>query len=123
MIATNESALICDFAETYHVFDYKALPLKTAATLAAGLHDDSRIKMAMTGQTVHRDTLLLAAAVDRLSLLVWAKTRDAERGTNRPKSILGMLTQQKETRNSEYESFETAEEFEAARKSILQGGG
>lgn len=123
MVAKNESALICDFAETYHLFDYRALPLRTAATLAAGLHDDSRIKMAMTGQTVHRDTLLLAAAVDRLSLLVWAKTKDAERGANKPKSILGMLTQQTETQKDKYETFETAEDFEAARKAILQGGG
>lgn len=123
MIAKDESALICDFAETYHIFDYKALPLRTAATLAAGLHENSRIKMTMTGQTVHRDTLLLAAVVDRLSLLVWAKTKDAERGTNKPKSILGMLTQQEETGKENYETFETAEEFEAARKQIIQGGG
>lgn len=43
MILTDEDALICDLAETYHVLDYRALPLKTAAALASGLRADARI--------------------------------------------------------------------------------
>lgn len=43
MILTDEDALICDFAETYNVLDYRALPLRTAATLASGLRADARI--------------------------------------------------------------------------------
>lgn len=122
MVATDETALICDFAETYHILDYKGLPLRLAAALASGLRDGSRIKMAMSGATVGSDTALLAAAVDRLSLLVWSKTKDAEKGRNKPKSMLAMLLKDDRPKD-DLEKFDTAEEFEAARKRILQGGG
>lgn len=123
MAATDESALICDFAETYHILDYRALPLRLAAVLASGLRENSRIKMIMTGTKVDKDTALLAAAVDRLSMLVWAKTKDAPKGKNRPKSILAMLTKEEKKKPDDLVAFESAEDFEAARKRIIQGGG
>lgn len=123
MIKLDESALICDFAETYHILDYRALPLKTAAVLASGLRDNSRIMMKISGMQISPDTALMAAAVDRLSLLFWAKTKDAEHGNNRPESILAKLTGENEKKDSDLQSFDTAEEFEAARQRILQGGG
>ncbi|MBR2211921.1 MAG: hypothetical protein IJ896_10805 [Fibrobacter sp.] len=122
MVATDETALICDFAETYHILDYKGLPLRLAAALASGLRDGSRIKMAMSGATIGSDTALLAAAVDRLSLLVWSKTKDAEKNRNKPKSMLAMLLKDDRPKD-DLEKFDTAEEFEAARKRIIQGGG
>lgn len=123
MIKLDESALICDFAETYHILDYRALPLKTAAVLASGLRDNSRIMMKISGLQISPETALMAAAVDRLSLLFWAKTKDAENGNNRPESILAKLTGEITTKDSDLQSFDTAEEFEAARQRILQGGG
>lgn len=123
MIKLDESALICDFAETYHILDYRALPLKTAAVLASGLRDNSRIMMKISGLQISPETALMAAAVDRLSLLFWAKTKDAEKGNNRPESILAKLTGEITTKDSDLRSFDTAEEFEAARQRILQGGG
>ena len=122
MVATDENALICDFAETYKILDYKGLPLRLAAVLASGLRDGSRIKMAMSGATIGSDTALLAAAVDRLSLLVWSKTKDAEKNRNKPKSMLAMLLKDDGPKD-DLEKFDTAEEFEAARKRIIQGGG
>ena len=50
MVASDEDALICDFAETYHILDYKALPLKLRATLASGLRDSSRSKLILHGR-------------------------------------------------------------------------
>ena len=47
MIATDEDAMICDLAETYHVFDYRALPVKLLAVLCSGLRSDSRVRQAM----------------------------------------------------------------------------
>lgn len=122
MIRLDESALICDFAETYHILDYRALPLKTAAVLASGLRDNSRIMMKISGSQIGPDTALMAAAVDRLSLLVWAKTKDAQNGKNAPESILAKLSGKEKT-ESEYQTFDTAEEFEAARQAIISGGG
>ena len=123
MIRLDESALICDFAETYHILDYRALPLQTAAVLASGLRDNSRIKMRIAEVEVSPETALMAAAVDRLSLLVWAKTKDAETGTNRPESILAKITNRETKTDSDLQAFDTAEEFEAARQRIIQGGG
>ncbi|MBO7722484.1 MAG: hypothetical protein J6S27_01735 [Thermoguttaceae bacterium] len=31
MVREDETALICDLAETYHILDWRALPLRTAA--------------------------------------------------------------------------------------------
>lgn len=115
MIRTDEDALICDLAETYNIYDYKRLPLKTVAALSVGLRDDSRIKMKLSGVTVSTDTMLLAAAVDRLSLLVWMKTKDAEKGRNRPKSILDAFSE-KESKTSSYAS---GEDFMRAREKLL----
>lgn len=70
MILLDEDALICDFAETYHILDYTALPATLAATLAVGLRDDSRIKCLMADRKASVDTILLAGIIDRLSVLV-----------------------------------------------------
>lgn len=115
MIRADEDALICDFAETYHLYDYKALPAMLVASLAVGLRDDSRIKMKLSGAKAPAEIVLLASIVDRLSILVWAKTKDAEKGRNRPKSLLSVLYP-KETNNTTYR---TGEEFIKARNKLL----
>ena len=79
--------------------------------------------MIMTGTKVETDTALLAAAVDRLSMLVWAKTKDAPKGRNKPKSILGYLTKEERAKSDDLMLFDNAEDFEAARKRIIQKGG
>lgn len=119
MIGADEHSLICDFAETYHVFDYKSLPVRLAATLAAGLREDSRIKLKLADMEVSPDTLLLATIADRLGILVWQKTKDAEKGRNRPKSIIESLKPKK----SEVSVFKTGEDFVKAREKLLKGGG
>lgn len=70
MVALDENALICDFAETYNIYDYKALPVKLAGTLASGLGENSRIKIKARGEKAPRDTILLAVIADRLGLLM-----------------------------------------------------
>lgn len=64
------------------------------------------------------DTTLLAAAVDRLSLLVWAMSKDASNGLNRPKSIVAQLFG--ETEEKEIVGFDTPEDFERERERILR---
>lgn len=121
MVAADEQALICDFAETYHVFDYKALPVTTAALLASGLRENSRIKMILAGITVSQDTLLLASAVDALHVLVWTKTKDAQHGRNRPKSIAQALLKKSEPIKDRIAVFGTPEEFERALSNAKGG--
>lgn len=88
------------------------------AILAAGLREDSRSAMSIGGMRVNPKDLMIAAAVDRLSLLVWSKTKDAEKGRKRPKSIVDVIT--KEEKN-EFMSFATVEDFEEARRRIIHG--
>ena len=119
MLRTDETALICDFAETYHLTDYRALPPTKAAALAVGLRENSRVKLHMAGQQWPMDTLLLAAIADRLSLLLWLGTKDAERGRNRPASILAQLMGggSDPTRPT---SFDSGEAFEHRRRELLE---
>lgn len=112
----HEDALICDLAETYHIYDYKRLPASLVASFAAGLRDTSRCKMILHGQKVAPEMLMLAGILDRVSLLLWTKTKDAESGKNRPRSIAEELLG---TPKEEGVSFATGKDFEEARQHIL----
>lgn len=101
-------------AQTYHVFDWRALGLPLAATLAAGLPHDARTKRG--AGDIPLDTLLLAAAADRLGLLVWSKTRQAQKGRGRPPEILRLLLDG-EDKNKGYS---TPADYEAAKADILR---
>ena len=74
MINTDESAVICDLAETYSIFDYKSLPVLTVATFCVGLRENSRIKMKKNRLAVPFETVVLLGVIaDSLKLLVWDK--------------------------------------------------
>lgn len=120
MIVLDESALICDLAEIYHIYDYKSLPLSRVATFAVGLRENSRIKMKMSGAKYPLNTMLLASVVDRLSVLAWMKTKDGANGVNPPKPILSQMLEKEET--SDIEAFNTPEEFERRRNEIVGKG-
>lgn len=92
MIALDEDSLICDMAETYHIFDMEKLPAGYVAVLANGLRDNSRIKLKAVGLKVDINTLLLAHIVDNTAINVYAKTKDAKTGRNKPKSMVKSLT-------------------------------
>lgn len=113
MLSADREALLCDLAETYGIFDLAALPVPTVAMLAAGLRDDSRIKESLSGCRIPRRDLLLAAAVDRLSLLVWGMSEDAKQGTNRPKSLVAAFMGDNDN-GSDMMTFATPEDFDAA---------
>lgn len=117
MLSVDRDALICDLAETYGIFDFRALPVSLLATLAVGLRADSRIKMRLSGQKVNRTEILLAAAVDRLSMLWWAQTENGRNNVNRPQSILGIILGDTPQENNA-EVFDTADSFEDAWERI-----
>lgn len=119
MIQIDKNALICDLAETYHIYDYKKLPLTQVAIFAIGLKDDSRIKMKMSGQLVPMETLLLAGISDRLSILLWRQTVDGQKGRNRPTMILDTLTL-KMGKDSNVIVFSSGEDYEKTRNQILK---
>lgn len=75
--------------------------------------------MALSGTEIPIEQLLLAAMVDRLSVLVWFNTEDGRKGRRKPKSIVDVLQSQKKT--EEYMSFETGAEFEKEWNRLCKG--
>ena len=118
MIHLNEDALICDFAETYHVLDMRGLSPRLAAILAVGLPDSSRIKMLVAGKKISFTDSLIVAIFDKVNLLTWLRSKDAIKGINRPKSLYDALENPKAT-NSPYQKFDSVEAFERMRAEIL----
>jgi hypothetical protein len=118
MLRTDKTALICDLAETYHVYDYKGLPARTSAALAFGLGPDSRIRRKLSGARASETMLLLAMIADSLAFIAWTKTKDAQKNRNRPKSIYQALTRDPD---EDIVAYDTPAEFWAARKELLGG--
>ena len=119
MLALDESALICDFAETYHIYDIWSFPVDYIARLAVGLRDNSRIKTKLGNLKVPIDSVMQAMAVDYLALLLWFQSEDGRKHQNRPSSItqaiMGLVQE------SNIRGFDSAEEFERAKKKLLGG--
>ena len=122
MIAKEEDALVSDMAETYHIFDFRALPVKILATLCYGLRPDSRIKMAIAETPVTQSEILLAGIVDRLGQISWMLSADGQKGINYPASVLDMLLgNQKGEGNGAIQTFDSPEEYEAAMRAAKGG--
>ncbi len=122
MINADEEALICDFAETYHIYDYRRLPCKKAALLACGLKDDSRIKMIISKTPVKPDQVLLSTISDGIRTIAWMLSEDGRRGINRPVSLTGILMgNNPDIENNEIVAFDSGEDFDVAWKE-LNGG-
>ena len=75
----------------------------------------------LNGEKIPLRTLLLAAMVDRLSALVYANTKDAKSGINRPRSLVAILTGEDTETNAGTEAYASGDDFEAARRAILKG--
>ena len=108
MLAADEAALICDFAETYHIYDYRSLPLKTAAALASGLGSDSRIKRKISGSKIPVNTALLAILADGVHHLIWMLAPNSD-SIQKPASIYEALTGYK--KSSEVAGFDSGDDF------------
>lgn len=125
MINADETALICDLAETYHIYDYKSLPLKMVAAFSAGLRENSRIKMCLNHVKYPFETLLLAAIFDGINLKNWMLSGAAREGVQRPKaltdSLLGKSGEDGEETEDEIVAFDSGEAFEKMRRKLLTG--
>ena len=106
-------------AETYHVLNWRELPLSLAATLASGLDGESRTKRKLRGEDMRLETILQTAMLDQLRILSWYQTEDSRTGKNAPKPILSML--RGEAKPSPVTSFASPEEFMERRRRIIGG--
>lgn len=122
MIRTDEDAFICDMAETYHIYDWRSLPVSMTSTLAAGLRENSRIKMKMAGAKVDPEILLMARVVDNTALLLWLIGGGSKSGIDKPVSVASSIleaAEPKETKESGYGKFNSGEDFMKWRASML----
>ena len=119
-MALDEDALICDFAETYHIYDIYRLPIEYAATLAVGLRENSRIKMKANGLEVDINSLLLAHIADNTAINYWAKTEDARKGKNKPKSLVGLLAN-KTDESKKLKQFKSGSDFDKEWERLTNG--
>ena len=108
MIAKDEDALTCDFAETYHLLDMRELRPEKAAVLACGLSPSSRIMMKLGDRELTIEQTLLAGIADRLTILISA-------GSDRPPTLILDSIGKK----SSVMAFATPEEWEAARAAMI----
>jgi len=104
--------VICDLAETYHIFSYKNHKPSFIATLLCGLKDDARIAMRMAGVTTDNKTLLLAMIADLIRS--FGGSFDGENGTSIYDSFFRTQKSKKTTTG-----FDTVEEYEKRRNEII----
>ena len=121
MVALDENALICDFAEVYHIFDWRALPARLSATLAMGLRPDARIMLKLSGVQIPVNTQLLAITADAARALVWQNTEDGRRRRNAPVSVFKALIGANEKDDGTGAGFDSHEEFAAWREKMIGG--
>lgn len=117
MIAADEDAFICDMAEIYGVFDWRALPLHTVATLAAGLGPGSRSEGARLGLRVPVRDFLTARIADHLALILRFL-----QGVDVRRLWSDEMIRETAERSGETGAFQTPEEFEAWRSAQFGGG-
>ncbi len=120
MLARDEDALLCDMAEVYHIYDLRALPVRTLAVLACGLPESSRSKMSASGSRLTPEQTLLCGVFDQLTALRWMLSGDKRKG-KKPPSILDKLGGEGKNQKKTITGYASAAEFEAARQAILQG--
>lgn len=110
MLDIDQDALTCDLAETYHIYDLKELPLRKVALFSCGLRENSRIKQKMANSKVSFETLILANINDMLAKMLGI-----------PSSIVDKLIDDENKKDDIVTSFDNADEFEKAKKEILEG--
>lgn len=120
MAALDEDSLICDFAEYYHILDWRGLGVRMASTLAFGLPETSRIKKAISGDAVPVNTLLLAHLADQMRVWMWWHSQDGQAGRNRPINLVDKLLGREE--EDRVIGFESVKEYEE-RAAKIKGGG
>lgn len=120
MMAADEDALICDFAEYYHIYDYQALDAKYAAILAGGLRDDSRSIEAICGMSDSK-TMLLAGILDAVRILAWQNTSDGHNGRNKPESVISIFSKKVTKKEGAVQAFDTPDDFHAMRRRLIDG--
>ena len=76
--------------------------------------------MRLAGTKVNHDTLLKAAILDQINLLVWFQTEDGQNNRNRPESMVQALIAP-EKKENDIVSFKSGEDFMKEWKRLTGG--
>ena len=117
MMREDKNSWICDMAETYNIYDYTRVPVRTLGILSAGLREDSRIRQKLEGIKADPDTIIMAKIFDVVNTILWTKTKDAEKGRNQPKSFAQTFIDSGEPEPAHYAN---GAEFEKAKVEIIK---
>lgn len=118
----------CDMAETYGVLDVDSIPLRKLATLSAGLREDSRIKMKLTGMRVSFAEYMQALIYDEVAWLKWSHTTIAhDNPESAPDRIAPILMGKSKpvpaSQGSKYEAFNSGNDFASRWAELTKGEG
>lgn len=114
MVHTDENALICDLAETYHIYDYRSLPVFTVAALSAGLRENSRIMTIMRGGILVSPEYVTALIYDLLADLLRCKNEESL-----ARMIDGEVAGKKDEPERPTMAFDSAEAYERAKRKAI----
>lgn len=116
MLHVDRTAVLCDLAETYNVYDTQRFPARYIAMLACGLKPDSRIMQKMAGvQASPPNFLLYALIVDELRLLRYSFTGD---GKQKPVLVTDLI--EHGIPQKEVTGFLTGAEFDEWRRNMIE---
>lgn len=113
--------IICDLAEYYSIYDSSSHPIEKVAIFVKGLRKESRLMQKLSGVDHTRLDLFLAGIFDNTNYILWSKTKDGQKGANKPESILkNMLNQSKDKKDEDFTVFNSSEDFENERKRLIK---
>lgn len=120
MRAVCKDALVCDFAEYYHIYDLDSVKVRLAATLACGLPAESRTIRQLSGQKHSLDTMLLAGILDAFQTMTYLYRKKNFKGKHKkPESVVQRLAGHGKDTENDIRSFRTKDDFERERQRLL----
>lgn len=123
-MADHESAIICDLAQYYHIYDWRKFEVGYIATLVLGLGADSRTMLEIADTPFSINTYISAITADYLANLLFVEIKKStKKKVDKPKSLLEILQNAKNKGDAQKElrTYRTPEEFERARRAIIEG--
>ena len=114
-----EDALICDLAETYHIYRMEDYPVEYIATLLTGLRESSRVMLKITNRKLPLDQMINVMSFDVLNLILWSKTVDGQNNVNRPKRLMDVFNKTETV--DEIKTFDSGEELLAELNRLARG--
>ncbi len=124
IMADLESAVICDLAQYYSIYDWRRFKVEYIATLVCGLPAESRTMKALAESPYTIDQYISAIIADYLSYLLYVEIKKStKRSVPKPKSMLEILRKNNKDENAkqEFAHYATPEAFERARQAIIEG--